>query len=97
MQVTTELKSYQEIEENRDQGGELSPIESYILQEEPVDETKNKDFRKGLLSVINHIETNELLVMDRIQSMCEESLSPSQFEEWIKIKTALKGVRKRLK
>ena len=35
-------------------------------------------------------------VIDQMQTMCEQSLDPEQFEQWEQIKELLKSVRKNL-
>lgn len=35
-------------------------------------------------------------VIDQMQSMCEQSLDPEQFQHWEQIKKTLKSVRKNL-
>lgn len=36
-------------------------------------------------------------IIEKMQSMCEESLSPDNFERWEKVKEGLELVRKNLK
>lgn len=35
----------------------------------------------------------ELMVVDKVHSMCEESLSPELFEMWLKVKSSLQFTR----
>lgn len=42
-------------------------------------------------------EIDEIVVIEKMQAMCEESCSPDQFEEWEKLKAHLMVTRKNLR